>query len=88
MSLEDNVMLSDEEQVKLAANHLLQVYCDNTNEEGNTNLTGLTHMEGIMDSISYEYRAPVFSSFLDLLKMNEIKYDHKVFHSSPSKAVH
>ena len=88
MLLEDKVMFDSESPVKAVANRLFQVYYDHTNDEGNTSLIGLTTMEGIMNSVAYEYRAEVFASFLSLLKMNGVEYNYKVFQSSASKVVH
>lgn len=83
-------MLPDdnEDKVKGVANHLLETYCDHTDEAGNTSRTGLMYMEGVMDNVPGEYRADVFTAFLTLLDMNEIEYDPLLFQSSPSKAVH
>lgn len=88
MSLEDNVLPDDAEQIKDVAGMLLKVYVNTTNVEGKTSYEGLINMEALMNNIAHDYRASVFSEFLSLLQEKGIEYDYKVFQSDASKAVH
>jgi hypothetical protein len=83
----ENVMLDDDDKIKIVANGLLNAYVENT-KEGTTSLKGLLLMKNIMDSVFTEFRGQVFASFLTLLQMNSIPYDPKVFQANPSEAIH